>query len=700
MNKKILIALASVGAAFLCFAEDASLKSANRKTAVRCLKAAEACLAADDFEAALSQSELGRAYDDSVADLWFVSAAAKNGLKKTKSEVLALVKKSLTEGEWVDYNRDGARILYADILCDTGKCESALETLDSSPLMYSADAEFIRAKAYYKMRTTASIQKARDKINAARKIYPSDTRFALLFFKHEYALRRTGNADFSNPALVKRIADFFISRLPEYENADEELEMYAAVFAAGERQVRMLNAFASHGMRHPLYAAAALKAGIFEQQEAWDYFCSFASGELPLEFLDDILPLLTESLTKESVKEQLNAFCGTLTADTDGDTEPNLIVKYSRGRPAFFSWDKDNDGIIEWKAECDFGSPIKAEIAEGNISVAYGTFPYAVQIAFKSASKPQGFSAKFNLLDETCECAPFAVTPYAPVKKLFQFNFFVPVILDEFNVIGEGKLFAACSSYEVPSDERSGANIRFSVLDGTIQSAEYSVNGAVYARTIFENGFPTVRTVDKDDDGIFETVETFAYDGNNALGIKQEESAALMAHLFGHAASGRGIYIKMIQIDRNADTRPDFTEEYLAFDGKISSWDNDGDGNWNVQYQRYPRENSGAPVIEDARFYGSDKKIVTVTSWNGQPVKVQAGKGTIPIIHGTVSDFYWLGDGGSADDEYFIAESLGQNAEQGVSQIFQRGDKRMLVVKIGRNVFAQVLAGGGKEKGV
>lgn len=681
-----------VSAAALCFAQDASLKSANRRTAVRYLKAAESYLASEDFNAALSQGELGLAYDDSVADLWYVTAAAKSGLKKTKAEILEPVRKSLTEGEWVDYNRDGARILYADTLCGIGKCEEALAALDSAPLIYSADAEFIRAKAYYKMRSPASLQKARDKINAARKIYPSDTRFPLLFFKNEYALQRAANAAFSASALVKRITDFFIARLPQYENAGTELAIYAAAFADGERQIRMLNAFASHGMEHPLYAVAALKARILEQQEAWDYFCSFADSAIPVELLDDMLPLLTEPITKESVKERLNAFGGTLTADTDGDTEANLIVKYSRGRPDFFSWDRDNDGIIEWSAECDFGTPTKAEIAQGNISVVYGTFPYAAQVVFKSETKPQGFSAKFNLLDETFECAPFAVTPHALTRKLFQFDFFVPEILEEFNLIGEGRLFAACSSYEVPSNERSGALIRFAVLDGTIQTAEYSADGSVYARTVFENGFPSIRTVDNDGDSIFETTETFAYDGNNALGIKKEESAALMTNLFGHTSAGGGVYVKMIQIDRNADTRPDFTEEYLAFGGKIASWDNDGDGNWNVQYKRYPREKSESPLIEDSRFYGDeDKKIVTVTTWNGQPVRVQAGTETIPIIHGSGSDFYWLGNGGSEDDEYFIEENFGANAEQGVSKIFQRGEKRMLAVKIGQKLYGRLL---------
>ena len=43
-----------------------------------------------------------------------MKAAAKSGLGESKADVLPLVMKSITEGEWVDYNRDGARVLYAE----------------------------------------------------------------------------------------------------------------------------------------------------------------------------------------------------------------------------------------------------------------------------------------------------------------------------------------------------------------------------------------------------------------------------------------------------------------------------------------------------------------------------------------------------------------------------------------------------------
>ena len=106
-------------AQFFMFAASSSLVAANRRTAVRCLKLSESFLSSEEYTNAMAQAELGLAYDESVSDLWYVMAAAKAGLGATRAELLPLVTRALTEGEWVDYNRDGARILYADLLCVT-----------------------------------------------------------------------------------------------------------------------------------------------------------------------------------------------------------------------------------------------------------------------------------------------------------------------------------------------------------------------------------------------------------------------------------------------------------------------------------------------------------------------------------------------------------------------------------------------------
>ena len=678
-----------------CFA--AGVESVNRRTAVRCLKLAESYLSSRDFENALAQSELGLSYDDSVADLWYVKAAAKSGRGDIKADIIPLVMKSLTEGDWVDYNRDGARVLYADLLCDTGMYDQALTILDAKPFIYSSDAEFIRVKSYYRIRSKESITKAREKINSARKIYPDDIRFPHIFFKYEYDLQRAASGmdliamDESSSILVRKIADSFIARMPEYDKPDAELEIYSVFFAEGEKQLRMAQAFASHGLRHPLYAMIALQCGFMTQQEAWDYFCTFADESVSLSLLEDFFVFITDEITMKSVAEHLSVFNGTLSVDTDFDCDGNLFVKYFRGRPASFCWDKNNDGVYEWSAECDFGVPEKILLTQGNISLEYGSYPAIIKAVFHSDKIAAG-TATFTLMDETFEWTPVDIYPLESAKELFGTDFFVPFIKDYLVDLDENKILYNCSSYEIFSDERPGARIVFSVLNGYPQSALYYSDGVLYARALFENGFPSVRYVDNDGDGIFEMLETFGYDPEDKLHVRIADQEQVMTNLFGQPVAGSGIYLKLIQLDYNADTIPDFIEEYGPDNGKISSWDYDGDGNWDVRYKRYPREDEESPLIEDSQFYSvPDRDLVTLTTWNGSPVKVQYGEQFLTVSQGESKSFYWVGEAGSSDDEEYILASIEENMEQGVCTLIETPGRRIQIVMVGGNIYGFVI---------
>ena len=675
-----------------------SAGAANRKTAVRCLKLAENYLSSRDFENAMVQAELGLSYDDTVSDLWYIKAAAKSGLGAPRAEVLPLAVKALTEGEWVDYNRDGARILYADLLCDTGEGAQAVAVLDANPFIYSSDAEFIRTKAYYRMLTPESIEKARSKVNAARKIYPADMRFPRLFFTYEYML--SSRAEFSeiasgtnetSAALVQKIADTFIAKMPEYDNPDAELEIYAALFASGEKQLRMLKAFSAHGMEHPLYAVAALKTGLMTQQESWDYFCSFADTSVRLDLLESILPLITDEITVQSVREHLEAYEGELLVDTNSDGETELSVKYMRGRPHTFCWDETSDGIVEWAGTCDFGVPEVISLTDGNLDVFYGTYPAVVKVVSKS-QKNEGRNLQFTIPDEVFRWSPCEIKRLESVHSLTGLDFFVvsPVVPN--SRFDETALVSACSSYEMPGTERPGSLIRFSVLDGAVQSADYYDGDTLYARCEFENGFPRVRTVDNDGDGIFETTETLGFDPENTMNTPEEEQNQVMANTFGLPFAGSGLYVKMIQIDRDGDTVPDFSEEYLADGGKITAWDFDGDGNWDVRYKKYPRKSQEEPLVEDSQFYlEPEHSLVTVTLWNGEPVKVSYGEEEYSVTQGAGNSFYWVGTAGNADDEYYVTEHFDMFARQGISVVLESNSCRMIAVRIGENLYVHIL---------
>ncbi|MBQ6056421.1 MAG: hypothetical protein IJL34_02000, partial [Treponema sp.] len=318
-----------------------SASVANKKTAVRYLKLSEQYAADKKWEEAKSNAKIGLAYDDSIADLWYINAVSDLNLNYPKYKIIPLLVKSLTQGQWVDYNRESARVMYADLLASTREFDQALAVLDGDPFIYSADAEYIRAKSYYNLHDENSIQKAREKIDAARRIYPDDKRFAELFFRYEYAL---GGRNEDN----QKIADSFISLVSMYKNPGSELEMYASLFASGEQKVRMLKSFNARSYKSPMYPAAAIKEGLIEEVKALDYFYKFADKSVDFAVLKDFANSLTNPDCIREFGEYLNAYNGQILIDTDGDLTFNMTVDYKRGRPQKISYDKEQDDRNEW----------------------------------------------------------------------------------------------------------------------------------------------------------------------------------------------------------------------------------------------------------------------------------------------------------------------------------------------------------------
>ena len=97
-----------------------SYQLANRNTALRCLKLAENCLMSGDWNNAMKQTELGLSYDNSISDLMYVKAATLMNMNSKKTDVLVQIKQAFEQDNWVSGKLNGARILYADLLSDTG----------------------------------------------------------------------------------------------------------------------------------------------------------------------------------------------------------------------------------------------------------------------------------------------------------------------------------------------------------------------------------------------------------------------------------------------------------------------------------------------------------------------------------------------------------------------------------------------------
>ncbi|MBQ9630695.1 MAG: hypothetical protein IJR49_03825, partial [Treponema sp.] len=59
-----------------------------------------------------------------------------------------------------------------------------------------------------------------------------------------------------------------------------------------------------------------------------------------------------------------------------------------------------------------------------------------------------------------------------------------------------------------------------------------------------------------------------------------------------------------------------------ASGGTVMYWDTTGDGNWNIKYEKYAQRQNEA-LVELASFYTiPDKRLVTVSSYDGTPGKL------------------------------------------------------------------------------
>ena len=667
-----------------------SARMANRRTAIRCLTLAKDYALQGEWESVVSQISMGLSYDGAVSDLWYMLAVAEKNLGKTKAVASAYLERALKENTWVDYNRDAARVFYADILCDTQRYADVFPVIDgnakyagnpcyvNAPYIYSADAEYVRAKAYYRLGDQTSLEMARVKIDTARRMYPSDIRFPQVFFKYENP--SVVNAD------VSRMARLFIAQIMDHkgayydENSTElttELEILCIPFADAQSRDYMLRSFNARGLKHPLYAVLALQYNLISDRQALDYISRFADSQISYDALSDFLSLLEDEQVKSLTTSYLKAYNGLIGKDTDGDKIINLYVQYSRGRPQTVYYDKNQDGVYEWSVDCDFGTPVGGVLYSERMEFTWGRYPDLRTVDFRDETGANVQS--YTLVPGGLQWSPLRMVADKNLSAKAGFTFYYPVLntdyvssagLAESDVskrtprdgIDTAKLFNAASSITVPSGEREGASITFSILYGKIQLARYYQGKKQYAQAEFENGNPVLRVVDANDDGVFETTEIYGIDKTGEMDVHTlRDEQAIMENLFGLPSVGSQYYLKMIQVDSGVpDTVPDFTEEYLARGGKISSWDTDGDGSWDIRYYRHsmPKNEPEAPVVEETMFFGANSDLIRVVSENSVPVSVKTAFEELPISEDAIYRFYWIGVKGNSAQAKAVIQAL------------------------------------------
>ena len=678
MEKKVIsFAILLSALSFSAVSQPLSLK-ANQRTALRYLSDARTALERHEWREAASYAEMGLSYDERISDLWYYKAVAANALGRSRADVLEASAQAVMLNSWFDYNKDNARILYADVLCDSHDEAEALKQLSNVPALTSADAEYIRAKCFYH---TGDVAAARAKIDQASKFYPTDARFPLLFFQAEFVRYQDEPA---YPAAVRTLADFFIrsrDRFSEYSSDD--FEFYTALFARGDERRRLLRTYDSSGARHELFAAIALQNGILSENDALDYLFSF--DELHRDTIEHFVPLITDSEAKEALVQHFSDFSGVIFSDTDGDGIDDFSVKYEKGRPAKIVWDKSQTGVNLWTFDCDYGTPVRASIDDDYLKIIWDYYPSVITAVFNDGEEAERLL--FNVLPDMFSWTPLEME-LSPALAALGANFYEPSVKNPKRVAEpkSSDFLPAASSYEVPSKERDGAKIVFQLYNGKIQFATYFDDGKIYARTHFSDGVPIIRIVDNTGNGVYETTELYGLaSGVNPDYYAIEDERQVMINLFGSIPKDAHFFLKSVQINNSNDINADFSEEYLQGSGKIASWDTDGDAKWNVRYYR-----SGD--FEESQFYlEPGHELVRVITQNGEPVKISRGKIERDVKKASDADFFWINETGSKEDAESAVAALAEVKHQGICVVIDKKEYRINAVKIGTDYFGEIV---------
>lgn len=667
-------------------AESKEVADANRRTANRCLNLAEKCMLGDDWQNAYNQTELGLAYDDSISDLHYIKALAQSNMNYKRRDVLNTIERAFELGNWINYNENGARVLYADVLSEIGQYDKSLEILDSKPFIYTADAEFIRIKNYYRMGTVDAIQQARVKLNNSRKIYPADKRFPQLFFYFEMNFMNYAEQNvtgFELPEIVQTIAESYIVNLPDYENQDVDTEIIALMFTKGEQQVRLLKAIGEKNQNTPLFALAGLKTGILSEEKAYNLFFDASNDVYYLNILESFVKLIKNEGLKKNLYDLLKSFTGTLYVDEDLDLRHELKITYERGRATSVSFDVDNDDILDLYAECDFGTPFYIKLENINVDLTYDIYPSVNKVANKTTK------TNFYFLNSEFNFEPFEMIADKVFANL-NVSFFIPYINQEIVFPDDFMLVDKAACIEIPTAERDNSKVAYTVFEGRPVFASFSNNYEKYAYATIEPGCPFIRYLDSDSDGYYETAETYDIDSQSYF--NSNENQQLIKNIFGENTFSSTLFLSKIEIDRNKNTIKEFKEEYLPNNGKITYWDNDDNGIWDCEYMRYP-DNYSSEIIEKSTFIDKNgENIITLELRAEKPVSILYHGKENPVVKGYKENYYWIGEKGDSEQEDKIASTIGINPVNGEIKFIEYNQtERLLAIRIDESIYCRVV---------
>jgi len=604
----------------------------NRTTAMRYLKLSQDYILKSQWDDVLSYSEIGLTYDSSLADLWYVKAMALSQKREKPFEIVENLEKALSL-EWVMYNNNGAKLLLASYYCATLRYEEALALLEDRALKLNSEALKNKAKIFY---LTNETEKARETINTAWQIFPTDSDFPIIFYTYENSdLVKKIHDPIDNENYIEKnsstemfyeLNNQFLSMIFDYltvkNHISPDLLLVSSSFADKDLQEKILKVYETQGITNYLYPIKAHEAKMISDKEAIDMFFNLSGLNVDYNSLEK----LESQIQPEGLlylHSYLKNFENTLLIDKNKDGFAEIKIEYKDGRPYYAEYEKNQDGMIVWESFFDYGVPKKVHLFEEKLVFNYAKYPFISVIEAEDMD--------YTLIPNSIQWLPFEVSS-APISKN-DLDFYI--ITPQETSFDFSNILQNCSSVISFLSCKNQANeekIRFLLSDGKIVSGNYYIENRLYASSVFEDGILSFRNIDKDLDGSFEVTEIYKVieDLENSNSLTENYSKN---ELFGSFPYDVSMYLSSISVDLNNDGNSDYAENYFLDGYKSKKWDK-------VIELRDSKDNIVSITFKNPQ----NQRDIEVVFEDSKPIHFLYNNLVYPISYNEDNGVYWIGD--------------------------------------------------------
>ena len=463
---------------------------------------ASAAFDSGDFATAEAVAEAGLEADGGDSDLLYLLAKSDYALAGRVPQALEDVEAALESDRFDRYQRDQAIVFDADLLIRLRRWDDALSALKGLRNQVDVDGTYERARALLSL---GDISSALDVFDRARRVWPSDLRFARLFFE---------SRGIPSDDRTRRLAAAFVRSATDGNFEDPALTALSLPFipdpSVSKNILRALRA-----ARGPVATLEALHYGLLDGPSAVDEFFAQSGGKVSRSDLERLVALCGPK-GLEALAAHLASFSGTLTEDADGDGIVDATTVYKDGQATEWDLDADQDGLSEIVIRFAYGMPASAvwQPSSARFTYTWGNWP--VLSAASLDSVPAGGLA--FAVAAPAKTAPTASMPPTRDWRLADGVLaWAPIRLEPFPDAASSFELVARTGSEPPTDRaltvdatrltlhRKDGDLAIDLRDGIALQGELTSAGRTVARFTYDKGRPVLEMLDQDGDGRFES---------------------------------------------------------------------------------------------------------------------------------------------------------------------------------------------------